>query len=271
MLSGTAGVISAIVLIFWINCAGQALGNDRGLLGAETTLSEADLELFGVPLDAEILLQSESSCGYPPPVDHAAKLALKCSFVKEARTCLKVNDTVPLYIGNNCSGQQCTLIYEHGPSSCFFNNHGVEIDLKSPSRKKTCGFAPEDSSWLTPGDNPFAHPSSNDKVGCVSSTPPGVKSEMWAPCVDGEPVLRVRYTFTKEMPKDDKYTCFSIPTCTSENNMPRSILVCFMEKKDKDSNVSLAAANGGVMKKTVGSFVWNVAIFAMFILVIVGV
>ncbi|GMH44783.1 hypothetical protein BSKO_12735 [Bryopsis sp. KO-2023] len=262
MLRRFPGKISALVLI-WITFLGEVLAKDRSLLGAETILSQSDLKLFGVPLDAKLLLQSESDCGYPPPTDHAAKLALKCRFVVEARACLKVNETVPLYVGENCSGQQCTLIYKRGPSSCFFNNHGIEIDVKNASRAETCGFAPEDSSWLKPGDNPFAHPSSNDKVGCVSSTPAGVKSEMWAPCDGGEPRLRVRYTFSKEMP-DEPYTCFSIPTCM--NKVPRSILVCYSENKGETSSVSLAAENHGVMLK---SLLWAAVLylFAMFFVV----
>ncbi|GMH44807.1 hypothetical protein BSKO_12759 [Bryopsis sp. KO-2023] len=211
------------MFIWMADCVPWTKG--RGLLGKETTFSEVDLKLMGVPKDAELLLQSESACGDQPPVHHKPQLALQCQLNVKTRACLNVSSMAPYFKGT-CSGQRCTMDFAHKPSTCFFNNFGVDVDLKNASRNATCGFKPEDSSWLVPAANPFTLRSMSNDSSCSSAIPPSARSEMWAPCVNGEPQLRVRLVFQREMAEN--YSCILTPTCV--NGTRHSRLVCFITK-----------------------------------------
>lgn len=196
----------------------------RGLLGVDTTFNETILDQLNVPKGARMLVQSEGSCGDVPPVQFRSQRALACSLNDKTRECLKVSSTVPFFNGT-CSGRRCIMNFLHAPVTCFFQNFGVDVDVKNASRRATCGFRPEESFWLKPGPNPFALPSKNGSSStCVSATPPDVSSEMWAPCRDGEPRLRLRMTFKRRMAK--KYTCVLSHTCI--DSVEHNKFACFV-------------------------------------------
>ncbi|GMH44746.1 hypothetical protein BSKO_12698 [Bryopsis sp. KO-2023] len=198
----------------------------RVLLGRNAVFDEKQLSYFNAPKNSEILIQAGTDCPEPLPVGEQANNGLLCGFVLRARGCLNYTDTEPFWVARDCKGQTCTAENSPWETECILGNYGVHIDTKNRSREATCGLDPSDESWLSPAINPASNT-------CSVVTPPGVRSDTWAKCVDGRPRLQYKLTFDKKsrsMPKNERYACKVIPMCL--HGKPRrfhSTMLCYVE------------------------------------------
>lgn len=261
MACGVVHRALTLLIVLRLGLSEARRNQGRDLLGSDTVFQEEQLSHLEVPRNAEVLIQAETDCPEPLPVEEQANNGLLCGFVLRARGCLSYSDTKPFWVGRNCKGQTCTAVNSPWETECILGNYGVHVDVKNKTRAATCGLDPADVSWLSPAINPAANT-------CSIVTPDGVRSDTWAECVNGRPKLQYRLTFdpkTRPMPKNKLYNCKISPMCL--HGKPRrfhSRMICYLkgtglaeapevEGADLEGSLEMTeGVDGGTMEESSG-------------------